>query len=186
MQVQLWAKILHSSRWEGIIAADIGRARRTAQGINAVLQVPLFFEADLREQDWGAWTGKTLQQIKTEMPDVLKRQQKAGWSFCPPGGESRKDVLRRSLRVLAGYADRWPTGNLLIVTHEGVIKSLIYHLLKRRFLPEETPILKPDHLHWLRHDEPYGLFVEQINAFSINSESDSFPCLSPEYPGGKT
>lgn len=166
-QVQKWAETLRAGRWSAMVAADIGRARHTAQGINAVLQIPLSFEADLREQDWGRWTGKTLRQIEKETPGALAVQQKAGWRFCPPGGESRDAVLRRSLGVLTRYADRCPAARLLVVTHEGVIKALVYHLLGRRFLPDETPVLKPYHLHWLCHDVQNGLSIERINAVGI-------------------
>ncbi len=166
-QVRVWRNALRNHAWEGIVAADIGRARRTAEGINAVLQVPLSFEADLREQDWGAWTGKTVRQIRKETPVLLAEQEKAGWRFCPPGGEDRTFVLKRSVRVLTAYANRFQEGNILVITHEGVMKSIIYHLLGRRFLPDEAPVFKPYHLHWLNYDAQSGLSIEHLNAVDL-------------------
>jgi probable phosphoglycerate mutase len=57
----------------------------------------------------------------------------------------------------------------LVVTHEGVIKCLLYRLTEREFLPEEPPLLRPAHLHQmvLRND---GLAVDRVNALSLNGD----------------
>jgi probable phosphoglycerate mutase len=62
--------------------------------------------------------------------------------------------------------DNWPGENILVVTHEGVIKSLVYHLSGRQFLPTEPPLLKSYQLHWLVHASN-GLQIEKINALGL-------------------
>ena len=98
----------------------------------------------------------------------LSEQEKAGWAFCPPGGEDRKTVQKRSQKALLEAAAQWPGSNILVVTHEGVIKSLIYHLCDRKFLATEPAILKPYQVHRLAHDQN-GLRVEELNALSIEA-----------------
>jgi len=68
---------------------------------------------------------KTIAQLKAEQTLVLAEQISAGWNFRLPGGEDRKSVLARSQRALQEAFDRWPGENILVVTHEGVIKSLV-------------------------------------------------------------
>jgi probable phosphoglycerate mutase len=121
----------------------------------------------LREQDWGQWAGKTIAQLKTEIPQELKEQENAGWAFCPPGGEDRKAVQKRSQKALLEAAAQWPGSNILVVTHEGVIKSLIYHLCGRKFLAAEPAIIKKHQLHRLAHDKN-GLRVEELNALAMD------------------
>ena len=83
---------------------------------------------------------------------LLQNMVRSGWSFQPPGGESRKQVLRRSLAAIYEAHTSWPGESILVVCHEGVIKCLLYHLTKRKFLPDEPPLIKPNHLHLLEQD----------------------------------
>jgi len=167
-QAARWAALLREMAWDRIIASDTGRALATAQIINTALQVPLSCDARLREQDWGRWTGKTVPQLEAEQPQALAEQIGAGWKFRPPGGESRCDVWARSHAALALAADKWPGETIMVVTHEGVIKSLIYHLSGRRYLPDEPPLLKSYYLHWLAVDE-HRLQLGEINALALET-----------------
>ena len=167
-QASSWGKILSQFSWDRILASDTGRALATAEIINTDLKISLTTETRLREQDWGQWVGKTVRQIEAQAPQVLDEQVYAGWNFCPPGGEPRHSVLKRSQEALQEAAERYPGEILLVVTHEGVVKSLIYHLCGRKFLPGEPAILKSYQLHWLVCDSS-GLQIEEINAIRLGS-----------------
>jgi len=167
-QADHWGLILKRYPWNRILASDTGRALETAKIVNEALKIQLITDPRLREQDWGNWVGKTVSQIKTQQPLVLAKQESAGWNFCPPGGEDRKSVLARSKRALEDAAANWVGDDLLVVTHEGVIKSLVYHLSGRKFLPGELPFLKSYRLHWLVYDRD-GLRLEQANALVLAS-----------------
>lgn len=163
-----WGVQLKPFGWNRILTSDTGRALETARRINEVLQCPLDQDRRLREQDWGAWTGKTLAQVKQEDPVLLADQIAGGWKFRPPDGEPRKSVLQRSRAALEEAAWKWTGTCILVVTHEGVIKSLVYHLGGRRFLPTEPPLLRPRHLHFLCADRQ-GLRNEKINAVKLHA-----------------
>ena len=166
-QASSWGRRLFQFPWDRLLASDSGRALTTAERINAFLNIPLETDPRLREQDWGDWVSKTIPQIQTEAYQVLEEQINAGWNFCPPGGESRDSVLERSQEALMEAADRYPGDNLLVVTHEGVVKGLIYHLCGRMFLPSEPPLLKSYRLHWLVFDRQ-GLQIEKVNALGLD------------------
>ncbi len=167
-QASSWGKILSQFSWDRILASDTGRALATAEIINTYLKISLTTETRLREQDWGQWVGKTVRQIEAQAPQVLDEQVYAGWNFCPPGGEPRHSVLKRSQEALQEAAGRYPGEIILVVTHEGVVKSLIYHLCGRKFLPGEPAILKSYQLHWLVCPSS-GLKIEKINALRLGS-----------------
>jgi len=167
-QASSWGRILAQFAWDRILASDAGRALATAEIVNAALKIPLTIDPRLKEQDWGQWEAKTVRQIEAEARHVLDDQVNAGWEFCPPGGESRLSVLKRSRQALQQAAERYPGQNILVVTHEGIVKSLIYHLGGRKFLPGEPAILKSYQLHWLVCD-PGGLQIEEINAIALDS-----------------
>lgn len=161
-----WGQILSPFSWDRILASDAGRSLTTAERINAFLKLPIETDHRLREQDWGRWAGKTIAQLKAEQPLELAEQTNAGWNFRPTDGEDRRSVLARSQAALQDAFTRWPGENILVVTHEGVIKCLVYHLSGRQFLPTEPPLLKSSQLHRLIHDGD-GLRLEAINALAL-------------------
>jgi probable phosphoglycerate mutase len=138
-QAELWGAHLQAMSWDLVLASDTGRAQATARIVNRRLDLPLHLEPRLRELDWGRWTGRTVRQLLGEEPDVVAAQERAGWDFRPPGGESRRDQLNRSRRALLDAAAERPGGAILVVTHEGVIKSLAYFLKGDSTPPTERP-----------------------------------------------
>jgi probable phosphoglycerate mutase len=165
-QAARWGRILNQFSWDRILASDTGRALETAKMINGFLKIWLKTDSRIREQDWGRWAGKTISQIDAEIQEDLAEQVNAGWDFCPPGGEDRRCVLKRSQRALTEAATAWPGDNILVVSHEGVIKCIIYHLCGRKFLPIEPSIIKPYRLHRVAYDND-GLRLEKINAIEL-------------------
>lgn len=165
-QARIWGLQLKQYKWDRILSSDSGRAIKTAERINETLQVPFDLDPKLREQDWGLWSGKTEIELKREAPEDLAKAISMGWEFCPPGGEDRLQVWWRSVDALKAGAANWPGKSILVVTHEGVIKCLVYRLHSRKFLPGETQLILPYHLHRFVFDSA-GLQVGQINALAL-------------------
>lgn len=165
-----WGRRLSPLGWDRILASDLGRARRTAELVNEILRLPLTVDSRLREKDWGEWTGRNLADIAAVAPEHLTALESDGWAFRPPGGEDRLAVWRRSRAALHDAGGRWPGRRILVVTHEGVIKCLLYRLTDRAFLPDEPRLLRPAHLHqmvWRDGD----LLVDRVNALSLNGDA---------------
>lgn len=162
-----WGRELHDLAGRRIVCSDLGRARETTKLLNQTLNLPVHPDKRLREQDWGKWNGMTLAELKTSHAEMLRQQEDAGWLFRPPGGESRQQVLERSLAALHEAHLAWPGETILVVCHEGVIKCLLYHLAGRRFLPDELRLLKGYRLHLL---EQLGrtLYLEELNSRSLH------------------
>ena len=137
----------------------------TAERINAFLKIPIETDPRLREQGFGGGGTQNHPTDPNRGSAGSYGADKRRLEFYPPGGENRKSVLARSQRALQEAFDRWPGENVLVVTHEGVIKSLVYHLSGRKFLPTEPPLLKSYQLHRLVHDRD-GLRLEAANALA--------------------
>ena len=146
--VQQWARFLASPRWQWnrIISSPVPRARKTAQLINNSLSLEIHEEPDLSEQDWGIWEGQTWSEIHRDSAEEVQAQVDRGWSFRPPEGESRIEVHRRSRAVLSNYGRQYPGEQILVITHQGVIKSLVYAIEKRKFLPQEPELIDKNRL----------------------------------------
>ncbi len=165
---RMWGRYLltYGTDWNRIIVSPLQRARETAELVNEALQLPLQVDEGIRELNWGEWEGRTIDEIKRDNPGQLEELLHHGWEFRPPGGESRKELLDRVLASLRENSDRWPKENLLIVSHLGVIKSLLYFMDGRNYLPQEPKIVHKNRFHTI---------ALQQNTFSIISQNITLP-----------
>jgi broad specificity phosphatase PhoE len=111
---------------------------RCTQSVDLLgLRLPVQLDPDLREIDFGRWEGKTFAEIEAQDPELVRHWASGTDDFCFPGGEatarftSRMAAVRN--RLLAVDAK-----TLLLVTHGGVIRSLICGLLG---LPQRNYLL---------------------------------------------
>ena len=162
-QAKKWGSALSSLKWDRMIASDLERALETAKLVNLSLNLAIDQDRRLREQNWGRWEGKTTQEVNEQLGT---KALEGGWEFCPPEGEARKSVRDRCLTVLTEVALRWPGEMILVITHEGVIRCLINGLAGRKYTRKEPPMLRPNHLHFIIHNEE-ELKIEEINAMAL-------------------
>jgi alpha-ribazole phosphatase len=95
-------------------------ARRTWETALALGLDPVK-EANFREQDFGAWTGRRHNDLVTELGDVYRDFWKSPASNRPPGGESFVDQILRATMGLA----RVPAGDAVLVVHSGTIRAVL-------------------------------------------------------------
>lgn len=171
-QAEHWCHRLKDYHWDRCICSDLARARATAAILHRFFNFSITCEAGLREQNWGRWSGRSLTQLEQNILDLSTDLTMQGWQFRPPGGEDRCSVWERGQAVLEAAAQKWPGATILVITHEGLIKCLVYRLLQRRFLPTEPRLLKPAHLHWLVFRRGH-LEIEKINAMALNRSTQA-------------
>src|SRR5918998_1338855 len=116
---------------DAIFASDLQRATETAAIIAGELGVgPVVLDPDLRERDAGEWSGLTRAEIEERYPGYLNATPSfaAGAERRPPGWEPDESVLERALRALAAIGDAVDGGDVLAVTHGGLIYVVEGHL----------------------------------------------------------
>lgn len=161
-----WGSQLADLGFQRILSSDTGRAVATAGHINQTLQLPMVQDARLREQDWGQWTGQTMAAIRTTQRDLFMQQEQRGWSFCPPGGEERLEVLTRAREALLDGGRTWPRERLLVVSHEGLLKCLVYHLAIIHSCGQAVDKMAPYHLHRLALKKN-AIALDRMNALAF-------------------
>jgi broad specificity phosphatase PhoE len=108
---------------DGIWASDLQRAAETAAIIGDDMGVgPVVLDADLRERDAGEWTGLTRAEIERRYPGFLHDGRR------PAGWESDELLVERAQRALRRIADGVPGGDVLVITHAGVVFAVERHL----------------------------------------------------------
>ena len=104
---------------ECIVSSDLDRARQTAQIIAETLGAgPVIIESGWRERSVGLWQGLTTEQIERDYPGALA----AG--HYPSGWESDESLIERVMAASHRVAASVPCGNVLVVSHAGVIYTL--------------------------------------------------------------
>nr|WP_272881566.1 histidine phosphatase family protein [Fundidesulfovibrio soli] len=159
-EVAAWPEILRVYGFSALYSSPIGRAALTADALGRGLGLPVRTESGLAEQEFGSWTGLTVPELRAA--GLLAPQEAVGWAFTPPGGEARAEVLARSWEALTRLARAHEGQSILAVTHEGVVRAVLYALLGRDYLPSEPKILAPRALHLLRA-EGGCLAIEAMN-----------------------
>lgn len=116
---QAWEAAQRLGTFDLVVASDLERARRTAELIAAELGVgPVELDPQLRENHAGEWEGLTAAEVEAGWPGYLVEHRR------PPGFESADAVGARAMAALLGARRRANGGEVLMVSHGGVIRVL--------------------------------------------------------------
>ena len=131
-QALAWRQAFGGLKFSGIWSSPLQRACETAALIACSCQ-HLFENAvqtakELREIHLGTWDGVAMSHIQTQHPDLWRERGENIATFRPPEGESFADLQQRTVRFITRLAAE-NTGDLLIVTHAGVIRVVLCHAL---------------------------------------------------------
>jgi len=101
------------------VTSPQSRARETAE---ILYGGPVPADDRLREMNWAAWEGRTLDDLRAELGNLMTAWEARGLDFRAPGGESPREVQTRVLPLLAERA-RSQTATVA-VCHRGVIRAI--------------------------------------------------------------
>jgi broad specificity phosphatase PhoE len=101
------------------ISSPLKRARDTAR-ILAGHEPPT--DPRLAEMCWGAWEGRTIPDLRSELGDLMKAWEARGLDFCGPDGESPRQVQARVSEWLIEIARA--ARPVVAVSHRGVIRAV--------------------------------------------------------------
>lgn len=128
---QMWAAVNDNARWEGIITSPLRRCAEFARALARQRSIPLTLDERLAEMHFGAWEGRTAAELMSADPDALARFWDDPATHAPPGAEP---LARFATRVLVAWNDivrDHPGRRVLLVTHGGVIRVILSHVLRR-------------------------------------------------------
>ena len=117
---------------ESMYSSNLERALETARAINQYHDLNLNIERDLQEISLGEWQGKTREEVKSEYADFIdeRRRNDDIYTTAVPGGESYQLLEKRAMAILERIVNETDEEHVAIVTHGGIIKSIIGHILE--------------------------------------------------------
>ena len=118
-------------RW---YCSPLRRATQTAQLLNLN---SIKIEVTLIEMSWGDWEGEVLKPLRKRLGDEMRDNENRGLDFCPPGGESPRQVQARLQPWLQQIATSGQ--DTAAVVHKGIIRC-IYALACNWDMRGESPV----------------------------------------------
>ena len=128
-QAMALAERLRSGPPARIVSSDLARALATARIVGAACGVEPVADAGLREQDLGAWEGKTFPEVERIEPDVAARFRHRDPDARPMDGETRGELAARVWATFETHAASGTPGPLLVVSHGGALQTVLYRVL---------------------------------------------------------
>lgn len=99
--------------------SPLQRARQSAELLQ--IEKPVIDER-LIEMNWGDWEGKVLKPLRKQLGDVMRDNEARGLDFCPPNGESPRQVQNRLAPWLQAIGERG--SDCGAVVHKGIIRCV--------------------------------------------------------------
>lgn len=131
-QAALLGERLKGEAVDAVWSSSLLRAVETADIINESLHVEREIREDLREISFGDMEGLSDEVIADRFEDFLRERAKMEQDLSYPGGESSKEVALRVLPVMEEIIEK-DYETVVVVTHGGVIRSLVSHYLGMDF-----------------------------------------------------
>jgi probable phosphoglycerate mutase len=105
--------------FDAVWASTLQRAANTAAIIAEELGLgPVQLDPSLMENAFGPWQGLTIHEIEAGWPGFLAEHRR------PQGAEQPEQVTARGLGALRRIAAQHPGGEVLVITHGGLLRTL--------------------------------------------------------------
>ena len=126
---QMWEAVGDHHPWDRIVTSPLSRCRAFAEALGERHGIPVERDARLMEIGFGAWEGRTAEELLAEDPGRLHRFWSDPLNHTPPGAETlpafRDRVIAAWEDLLARHAGR----HLLVVGHAGMMRMILRHVL---------------------------------------------------------
>jgi broad specificity phosphatase PhoE len=130
-QAEQLGQRLAGREFAGFYSSDLKRAAETAQLVSEALNIAPKPMPELREIYLGQWEGLRTEDLAHRFPEAWASwAEEPNWDLVP-GGEGSVAFEARVGQALDALFRRHPQGDVLVVTHGGVIQIALHHVVGR-------------------------------------------------------
>lgn len=150
MQAEALARHFSATAIEAVFSSTLKRASETARIIARYHDAPVQQSDAFRELNQGQFEGLTLAELFSQHAEFLERWVRDPADLVLPGGESMRGVQERAWARLSEIIDAYPSGNVILVSHNLCILALLCRILD----------LDLSHFRRMRQDESAVNLIE--------------------------
>lgn len=126
---QEFATAYRTTAWEAVFSSPMQRTQATAQPLCEAIGQSIQLRDGLKEINYGKWEGQTVETVRQDYhDDYIRWLADPAWN-APTGGEAAIAIANRALGVIGEIQQRYPKGNVLIVSHKATIRIVLSSLL---------------------------------------------------------
>ena len=126
---QMVTALDNKNDWDFIVTSPLQSCLEFADLIAKEEEIDLEINRDFKEIDFGAWEGFSPNEIFEEEPTILNQWWQSPTEVTPPDGEEYQVFKARVLVALKKIIQEHKGKKILLVTHSGVIQTILTHLL---------------------------------------------------------
>jgi len=123
-QAKVLAEELKNKGIKVIYTSPLLRTKRTAEIIAQTLGVPLIEDNRVIEIDHGVWSGKLVEEVKKEFPEMFDDWIKEPWKVDFPGGENLRAVYERVKAFIEEIKKKHEGETVAVVSHTVPIRAM--------------------------------------------------------------
>lgn len=113
-----------------VFASPLARSMATAEAIAAPHGLDVQPDDRLAELDHGLLDGLTSEEMRRDYADFLAQWRDGDPAdLVMPSGESMRDAQRRMIAATEAIAERWPDGEVVVVSHNLATRAFLCHAL---------------------------------------------------------
>ncbi len=116
--------------YDRVISSPLVRCADFAEEYATQQKLPFQTLKPWQEMGFGQWCGLSYQELHERFPEQLLQFWSDPWTFSPPDGEPIGDFIARILQAWSELLHSYSGQHLLLVTHSGIIRQLIGHILE--------------------------------------------------------
>ncbi|MEA5417821.1 histidine phosphatase family protein [Spirulina sp. CCNP1310] len=118
-----------SIRWESIYVSPTKCTLATAKPFADAVAVQMQLRGGLQEMNFGVWEDHCEEWVKEHhLKNYLNWINDPAW-YAPKKGERAVEVASRSMLVLSEIREKYPEGNVLVVSHQMTTQIMLCSLL---------------------------------------------------------
>ena len=107
-----------------IYTSPLSRASDTARIIAGKINAGVAVREGLEEISLGSWDGRLIEEVAARFPQAYMQRRENPLTFAPPGGESMIHLRIRILQEIRDICGNDAGGDIVLVTHAGVINTI--------------------------------------------------------------
>ena len=126
---QMWRGVGGSGPWDMILSSPLMRCAQFAEALGERHNIPVIINEQLKEIGFGAWEGKTKDDLKRERGEEFSAFYADPVKNTPQNAEPVSSFFQRISAVFDSIREHHAGKHLLIVAHAGVIRAALTHAL---------------------------------------------------------